>query len=87
MFRAFASIVVFQFPSAAFVPILIFPLFVPDEVIDVTDLKILLVVTTPPFDPSILSSITLLFKSIPAIMKVVPVVSSLLFICILAPKY
>ena len=61
MFRAVASIVVFQFPSAAFVPILILPLFVPDEVIDVTDLKILLVVTTPPFDPSILSSITLLF--------------------------
>ena len=76
-----------QPPSAAFVPILILPLFVPDGVIDVIDLKILVEVTTPPFDPFMSSIIDSLSKPKPTILKVVPVVSSLLFICILAPKY
>ena len=58
MFNAFASMVVLQFPSAALVPILICPLLVPEEFIEVTDLKIFVVVTTPPFDPTILSEIT-----------------------------
>ena len=80
IFNAFASIVVFQFPSAALVPILICPLLVPEEFIEVTDLKILVVVTIPPFDPDIFSVMTLLFRSNPEITNVVPVVSSLLLI-------
>ena len=76
MFNAFASMVVLQFPSAALVPILICPLLVPEEFIEVTDLKILVVVTIPPFDPDILSVMTLLLRSNPEITKVVPVAVS-----------
>ena len=75
IFRAFASIVVFQLPSAASVPILIFPLLVPDELMEVTDLKIFEVVTIPPFEPVIVSVRTSLFKPNPVITKLVPVVS------------
>ena len=84
--RAFASIVVFQFPSAALVPILILPSLVPELFIDVTVLNIFVVVTTPPFDPNIVSLMTLLSKSVPLITKLVPVLSCLLFICICAPR-
>ena len=43
---------------------------------DVTVLKMLELVTIPPLDPVMGSVITLLFKSVPTIVKVVPVVSS-----------
>ena len=67
--------VVFQSPSAASVPILMLPLLVPDEFMDVTDLKIFDVVTIPPFEPVMVSVNTSLFKSKPATTKLVPVVS------------
>ena len=49
-FIEFASIIVSQSPSAASVPILMLPLDVPEEFMDVTVLKIFEVVTTPLFD-------------------------------------
>ena len=85
-FIEFASIIVSQSPSAASVPILMLPLEVPEEFMDVTDLKIFEVVTTPLFDPEIVSVNTWLSKPKPAITKLVPVVSCSLLILILAPR-
>ena len=54
-FKEFASIIVSQSPSAASVPILMLPLDVPEEFMDVIVLKTFEVVTTPLFEPEIVS--------------------------------